>query len=932
MRSSSSLKKEISVLIFGFFEGFTGFPGDNAMPFIKKSNTQSSLSSTPPRSVFVGRANELLFFIQHILKPEEPVHNILSIWGQAGVGKTTLLLQFISQTRTAEFKEYCLTALVDERQATPASMMEKFAQQLPLSKQFEKALSHYKEALNLPTISRPVNRWQETMVTKAPDVAGALFEGLPVAGPLLREGAKVATEHLLDRSQTLKGNREAVKLNSPLETLTRAFIAELNHVAATKVTLPATGTKRERRILLFFDTLEQIANETVPWLLDDVLEMEISPNIVLIVAGRDSIERSGPDGPKYWLPYYDSQTLHAIPLNNFTQEETSAYLMERGVTSREQSETIWHLSQGLPLYLGFLTSNTQGRIDPTKDVVDNFLRWIPKQEETKRQLALDTALFTRPFNLDDLEAFPYLTEGDRPALYEWLLRQPFVRASSLEGRYIYHDLAQELFCRHLYQHSPKAYYAVRKALAEHYRRLLEHLQTVQDKHIYGPTNERLEVMLALVTQCFFLPDEASHLQALPPCLAILEYEDEEQVKALTKTLQGLVSSSIHLSTHACQTIQGFLQFMEATPRLHLVTNQKQREEWLESKDNMLKLVLHSSSPSSELLSSLYDYCGWGYMRFRDYQQGRTCFERVLELHPSSGTAYNGLGHVHYFLKEYDQAILAFSQGQRLIPHHPHLYHGRALAYLKIAAYQQALSDWDHALQLDWRLIRGYHCRAIVYTALKKHQKALADLDHLLEVVPGHPSLGQIHLLRGCIYLWLKDLRQATSCFMLGYEMASTGNLFLLRRNWSAITRDLFLWAREWSMMCQTYPDSQTVRHLETIASGDGYTAYVCRGVICWLHKEFEQALTAFQHAATLRYDPDWREFGETFWQEWDAHFWLGMTYLALDQEEEARVAIENALTLQMPPILLKPLSWFEQEKPKLHEQLVQPLFDVYDVL
>jgi hypothetical protein len=388
---------------------------------------------------------------------------------------------------------------------------------------FQLGATPYKEAFNLSGYSRPGSRLPETAVSKAPDVAGALFEAIPVAGPLLREGAKVATEHLLDHYQRPKGNQTAVLLSGPLETLTRAFITELNHLAATKVTQHATGTKHERRLLLFFDTFEQIADEVIPWLLEDVLEMDIHSTIVLTVAGRDSIERCGSVDPKHWLPYYDAHTLYAMPLHHFTREETEAYLTERGVTSSEQQETIWKLSKGLPLYLGLLTSNTQGRIDPTKDVVDNFLRWIPEQEATKRQLALDAALFSKPFNLDDLEAFSYLTKQDRPSLYKWLIRQPFVRASSLQGRYVYHDLAQELFQRHLHQYSPKTYSATRRALAAYYQRVLEHLQTTQEKNTYGPSDERVEVMLALASQRFFLEDEESHFQALLPLLDILEY-------------------------------------------------------------------------------------------------------------------------------------------------------------------------------------------------------------------------------------------------------------------------------------------------------------------------------------------------------------------------------------------------------------------------
>src|SRR5260221_10773480 len=108
------------------------------MPFVKKTDT---------RKIFIGRTNELLFFAQNILKPEEPTHNIISIWGQGGVGKSTLLTRFIDETHSVDFKDHCLTASVDELQTTPASMMEKFANQLHIKGTFEKALKHYKEAL-----------------------------------------------------------------------------------------------------------------------------------------------------------------------------------------------------------------------------------------------------------------------------------------------------------------------------------------------------------------------------------------------------------------------------------------------------------------------------------------------------------------------------------------------------------------------------------------------------------------------------------------------------------------------------------------------------------------------------------------------------------------------------------------------------------------
>src|SRR6266436_10412805 len=122
------------------------------MPFVRKTDSQGSQPPTDTHKLFIGRTGELLFFVQNILKPDEPTHNIISIWGQGGVGKSTLLSRFIDEAHSTDFQDYCLAATVDELQTTPASIMGKFADQLHMQGAFEKALKHYKETLhNLQT-------------------------------------------------------------------------------------------------------------------------------------------------------------------------------------------------------------------------------------------------------------------------------------------------------------------------------------------------------------------------------------------------------------------------------------------------------------------------------------------------------------------------------------------------------------------------------------------------------------------------------------------------------------------------------------------------------------------------------------------------------------------------------------------------------------
>src|SRR5690348_2540379 len=108
------------------------------MPFIKKTSAKDAPRTTEGSKIFIGRTEELHFFREHILKPEDPAYNIVSISGQGGVGKSTLLIRFIEDTQASDFKDTCLSALVNERQATATDVMETFAAQLHLAGDFER--------------------------------------------------------------------------------------------------------------------------------------------------------------------------------------------------------------------------------------------------------------------------------------------------------------------------------------------------------------------------------------------------------------------------------------------------------------------------------------------------------------------------------------------------------------------------------------------------------------------------------------------------------------------------------------------------------------------------------------------------------------------------------------------------------------------------
>lgn len=847
------------------------------MPF-KKTSSKHLRAPLVANTTFIGRTEELRFFVEHILKPEEPDHNIISVSGQGGVGKSTLLIRFIDEIQNTHFRGFCVAAIVDERQTTPSKIMEKFADQLHITGEFEKALNDYKEVLR--RLRDEQLRTRDAVLSEtAPNLIGSVFKGIvPVPGvnEIVGEGVKASTKYILSELHYRQSVKDAERLEDPIGDLTKAFVKELNYLTDIQVIHMTDRTKRQRRVVLFLDTFEQLATEAAPWLLNHFLQAYINPNVVLVIAGRDPIERSTSDDPKHWLPYYDDQTIYSISLNSFSQDETRYYLAKRGITEQNRIGVFWQLSLGLPLYLSLLTSNLNGEVDPTTNVVANFLRWIPEQEHIKRRLVLEAALFSRPFNQDDLMAFTYISEQERPILYRWLTVQPFVRSSPQDGRYTYHELAQEMFNRHLYQRSPQEYHSTRRAIANHYQLQLEKTQEEMGKEAYTSV-EWLELTSALIRQLVLLPDEASHIRAIEWVLNV--YEHTEQTGEIARALREL-SQKQPLANLLLQYIETNLAGQE--------------QNILVAAQGLLEKVIYKPTFSSVLLASIYCKRGLAYFSIKEYQKAIEDFDSALELNSRSAWAYCFRGLSHRNLKEYQQAISDFDRALALEPKLGSFYNDWGLAYFSLKKYQKAIEDFDHQAKLDPNYVWVYVHRGVAYRNLQEYQQAIEDFDYALRL---NPHYAQAYAERGITYRYLQKYEQAINDLSLALTQnaedasayASRGETYRLLKEYQRAIEDFdqavildanYVWA--YVRRGQAYTALNEYEHAfedfdRAIALDPFYDlAYANRGYACHLLKDYKQAIQDFDY--TLKLNPKYA---------W-AYTKRGWTYLLLKNLKNAK--------------------------------------------
>ena len=415
------------------------------------------------------------------------------------------------------------------------------------------------------------------------------------------------------------------------------------------------------------------------------------------MGGRVPIDASIPHDPKAWLPLKKEGIIYSIEIKSFSEDETREYLKEKGITEPKRVAEVWQTSRGLPLSLNLLTTSLRGEIDPTKDVVGNYLRWIPQEEPVKRQLSIDGAFFSRPFNRDDLEAFELLPEDfaylpenkrEQTSLYNWLIGQDFVVSISQDGRYSYQNTARELFSYHLYQVSQREYFATRKALINYYQQLLEIMQSERGKGVYDSA-EWLELAQALAYQLFMLSDEASHVSAIEQVLIAYHKskQKEEMLGTLRRLSQGQPSKQVTQDTSKVAEL--LIQYIEADLG---------SPEFLAAANYLLEKTSQKPSFSPEILSFIYRNRGLTHLQLNDPQQAIEDINLSIKLFPEEAWIYGMRGFAYMLVGDIQSAVEDFNHALEVDSSEEWIFMGSGLAHLFIGETQQALEDIERAFE------------------------------------------------------------------------------------------------------------------------------------------------------------------------------------------------------------------------------------------
>jgi tetratricopeptide (TPR) repeat protein len=704
----------------------------------KKQSNLKTVISRRQLSEFVGRAEELAVFRENLTRSWDDDQRIIlfNVWGQGGIGKTTLLSRFMQ----LGLESGTVTARTDEGQTDIPAVMARFVEQLKEQnhelKEFEERYKVYRQKREELEADPSAPQGFTTFAARVLTKTGIhLARRAPVAGVVfdLLDDNALANQvgDWVTYAARKLGNKDEVRLVlEPTEVLTPIFLEGLQDIAD------------KQTIILFFDTYERTSSYLDDWLCNilDGHFGDVPADILLVIAGREELDRN------QWMPY--AGVIARFPLEPFTEEEARQYLNRKRITNEQVVDVILKLSGRFPLLVATLASESPDELieinDPGSTAITRFLKWVPDPE--RQQTALNAAL-PRRFNRDVLAKL--VEERDVDELFNWLRQMPFVQERA-EG-WVYHEVVRMQMLRHKRRESPETWAILHGRLSIFYSNLCASLNLEAKKawrdadwqeyalqKLYHELCQSPQTQLVSVLNDFLDALKANLDFARRWAATLQQVGHDIDNDNLVEWGNKLISGLRAYDEDRYDETLGMFSSLLAYPEIH----DNERAIALGWRGRVHQLNKQYIEALNDFNAAIrldpeniwaITYRGVNYMWMDEFGEALPDLNRAIELDQKSVLALATRGEYYMRLGPNDAALADLNQAIEVDPKSTRALRLRGMTYANMKRYTEALADLNRALEIDPRDQYVLSRRGILYREMGKDSDAVADFDRLVEL-------------------------------------------------------------------------------------------------------------------------------------------------------------------------------------------------------
>lgn len=688
---------------------------------------------------------------------------VFYIWGNRGVGKTTLLEHLeIKYENQASFILFSWGE--DKTTETPLKLMDNIIHEL-----FKQLLNiNTSQANSFALLHKQYQHTLQELKLSPLNLKELLSFSLGLKSSVNRDyWQKILQQHPVTKQKPALQEL----LLQPLEKLTQAFTETLIQLA-------------ELPIVIILDNYEKVTEESNLWFWDYLVNNADlrSHKLFFILAGINSLSI---DQQKYPLVYEQR-------LEEFNKDEIRTYLEEINVTLPTEVRQIYKLTKGLPYYLNCLVRQTKenGKIDfayPYQTIIDILLENLSIQQKELLYILACCRWFNRSM-------LRYIWENPQLGLsfflekeleyFNWLKHCYFIELK--QGKYYLNELVRDELRFLLWQEDPEEFQRINLALADYFKQLAEgeilpempitsqyenaqwcaYTTEFLYYSLFSRSPDYQSNLISKLLELQFLGKTCVVQKAITaiaweatltdhPLLAygvkkfivaiqpVLEYGEilleSDAIDLIYFRDRGIQFTEIEVALKLCfqqiPELEGLAKFAAIFYKIKRCIPQE-RKEWLQLLCIQAERITGSLEPefSKDLLlklGKLADKLGY-------YETAIASYERVIKYAPHSSNAWYKKGLAMRHLGSFQEAVLSFNQALQLQGNDADIWYERGIALRKLKRYEEAIASYRQALELEPEKHEAWNNCGIALRKLGRLEEAISSYNQALEVQPNDP--------------------------------------------------------------------------------------------------------------------------------------------------------------------------------------------------
>ena len=176
----------------------------------------------------------------------------------------------------------------------------------------------------------------------------------------------------------------------------------------------------------------------------------------------------------------------------------------------------------------------------------------------------------------------------------------------------------------------------------------------------------------------------------------------------------------------------------------------------------------------------YVKLGQALLRLERYDQSESAYQKAIEIHPTDFESHIGLADVYFAEFRMDEARALYERSLEINPTSSRPYVGLGKVYSYIRLYERAIETYTRLVELEPTSYQAYRGLGDVYADIQRYEEAIASYQRALELSPENPDANR---LLGDVYAAMGQYEEAITLYNRTIELLPDDeNAYLGRGN------------------------------------------------------------------------------------------------------------------------------------------------------